>query len=197
MAITKRSRPLVDGMPDRPTKAPRRGFGGARRATSAFGTATAIVLAVASAAWGCAALQGSVSICSPSTATCTIATKDGGQTSKGSGLPGSVIKVGSAGLKPSPAKYTLYFASYGSGLNCHTTTKVLSSPAGVLLMKMTTNAAGDLDKNLATSAVEPYKALIPSGAPQGDAYICAREKYPTPANSMTAHATFTVMGGTA
>ena len=158
----------------------------------------AVMLGMGATAWACTAVMGSIKVCSPSTSTCTVANANAGTTTKGSGAPGSTIKITGAGLKTSPAKYSLYFAGgiANTGLDCHTATKVLSNPSGLLLTKMTTNSAGQLDKNLTTSAIEAYKAVIPAGAPAGDAVICAREKFPTPDNSATEHAYFTIIGGT-
>ena len=165
-----------------------------RKSVGAFGIAAAIVVVGATTAWACTAIMGAIKVCAPSTATCTQASGSG-QTSTGQALPGAVIKVTGGGLKMKPATYSLFFGSATQTSDCHNATKILSSPAGVKLTDMRTDKDGNIDKDPLTAGIQAYKALLPATTPQGTATICAREKYPTPENTATAHATFTIMGG--
>lgn len=149
------------------------------------------VLGLASAAWACGTSMGWIKVNSPSTGTFSYA-DFAGQTSTGQGARGSTIKVTGGQLKPKPAKYSLMFTRPGSGLDCHSATEILKSPAGVELRKMSTNSSGLLDRDLTVAGTQAYKATIPSDSPTGAANICGRELYPVPDNTYTGHATFTV-----
>lgn len=162
-----------------------------RRVTGFALVAASAVLGLASAAWACGTSMGWIKVSSPTTGTFSYA-DFAGQTSSGQGARGSTIKVTGGQLKPKPAKYSLMFTRPGSGLDCHTATEMLKSPAGAVLKKMTTNGKGLLDRDLVAAAAQPYKAVIPSDSPTGTANICGREFYPVPDNTYTGHATFTV-----
>ncbi|MDP9403186.1 MAG: hypothetical protein M3P85_07580 [Actinomycetota bacterium] len=148
-------------------------------------------LGVTSVAWACTQIMGQIKICSVSTGTCT----DTATGSKGSGAPGSTIKVRAKGLRVKPATYALYFADAASLHDCHSSLTILKSPAGDTLNNMTTNKYGELDRNLSMSGIQPYKAVIPANALSGDAIICGREVTPEKEDSATAHASFTIVSG--
>ena len=163
---------------------------GSKRATAAGSVvAAAVAIATASAAMACTAIMGPIRVCSPSTGTCT----DVEAGTRGTGAEGSIIKVRGKGLKARPAKYALYM---GSG-ECHDTTMaVLNTPAGAPLNAMKTNKNGELDRDLATAAVEPYKAALPEVSNIPGEYswgICAEETYPVAGYSASMHARFTVV----
>ncbi|MGH9151945.1 MAG: hypothetical protein ACRD03_06040 [Acidimicrobiales bacterium] len=162
-----------------------------RRMLVAGAAVLAGLLGLTSVAWACTQIMGSIKICSPSTGTCT----DTATGSKGSGAPGTKIKVRAAGLRVKPATYALYFADMASLRGCHDAITILTSPTGVTLDSMTTNKYGELDRDLTQAGVQPYKALIPANAVPGDATICAREVTPEKEATATAHASFTIVSG--
>lgn len=179
---------------------------GRSRWAVALAAGVAGLLGLSSVAWACTQIMSSLKICSPSTGTCT----DTFTGTKGNGAPGSTIKVKNTSPlrgKNDGATYALYFVD-SAGLrgdpnalppvprrSCHTAIVILKSPSGVTLNKMTTDKAGYLDRNLTRSGVQPYKAVIPATASEGDAEICAREVTPEPEATATEHAIFTIIGG--
>ncbi len=165
---------------------------GGRRRWSLVATGTlAGALALCSAALACTPIMGPIRVCSPSTGTCTDTSVS--PATEGRGAEGSTVKVRAWGLKKKPAKYALYM---GPG-QCHDSSmKVLNTPSGTPLNAMRTNFNGELDRDLATSAIEPIKAALPEVSNIPGQYswgICAEETYPVVADSATKHARFTVV----
>ena len=165
-------------------KGARVGANGRRWGVTIVG-AFAGVLAAASVALACAPIMGDIRVCSPTTATCS----DSITHEEGNAPEGSTVKVRATGLKPkaSGARYTLYMGP----LDCHNNTNVLRTPAGEPLDAMRTNKRGELDRDLATTGVQPYKAALPVIGVTGNYEweICARENTPEPDGSITRHPT--------
>ena len=161
-----------------------------RRWLVVAGGGVAGALMAASAALACTAVMGPVRICSPSTGTCSDTTVT--PQTEGKGAEGSTIKVRAWGLKKQPARYALRMGPNG----CHVDEGVLKTPGGVKLNAMTTNSKGELDRDLSTAAIEPYKAALPEVSDAAGEYswgICAEETYPVLDDSATMHARFTVV----
>lgn len=156
-----------------------------RRWGLAIGGGAASVLAVASVAVACAPVMGDIRACSPTTGTCS----DSIAGTQGSGAEGSTIKVRATGLKAkaSGARYALYMGP----LDCHNNTNILNSPSGEPLNAMMTNKRGELDRDRATTGVQPYKAVLPVIGVTGtyEWEICARETTPVVDGSITRHPT--------
>lgn len=156
--------------------------------TKGIGTAFALTCAVAvltgTAAW--ASHEGRwLRVASPSTG--TVSERVPGRDSRGHGAPGSIVKVTAGNLKPAGARYSLLFVPPGSGrgLDCWSSTNVLSSPTGVVLKKMTTNPKGLLDRDLSLTGAQPFKAVIPAATPTGTAYFCVKEFSPVSGDSVS------------
>lgn len=146
---------------------------------------------------------GMMKIANPSNATFTAVTDE--HPSPGSGLraaPGDVLKVKAWQLKPN-ATYALWLIwpdAVFEGVKCRaanaTTGRIMENALkpGVNLTAMKTNSVGNLDRNLGTSAIEAYKAVLPDvpRAAPGTATICAREMTPVAEETTSQHIYFTI-----
>lgn len=116
---------------------------------------------------------------------------------------GDVLKVKTWELKPN-ATYALWIiwpdAAF-EGVTCRfanaQTGRIMENALkpGMNLISMKTNAFGQLDRNLSTSAIEAYKAVVPDDprAAEGTAEICAREVTPVREDTTSQHVRFTIV----